>query len=39
MVVHDMDPVDLFPYKAPQMRRVFAAFQDALRGRARGRAA
>ncbi|MGU3543245.1 hypothetical protein [Methylobacterium sp. A52T] len=39
MVVHDMDSAELFPYKAPQMRRVFAAFQDALRGRARGRAA
>lgn len=25
-IVHDMDPVSLFPYKAPQMRKVFAAF-------------
>jgi glutathione synthase/RimK-type ligase-like ATP-grasp enzyme len=33
MVIHDMDPADLFPYKAPQMRRVFAAFQRAVRAR------
>lgn len=26
MIVHDMDPVDLYPYKAPQMRKVFSAF-------------
>ena len=25
-IVHDMDPPDLFPYKAPQMRKVFDAF-------------
>ncbi len=25
-IVHDMDPVDVFPYKLPQMRRIFAAF-------------
>ncbi len=25
-IVHNMDPVDLFPYKAPQMRKVFDAF-------------
>lgn len=30
MVVHDMDPVDLFPYKPPQMRKIFAAFQAML---------
>ncbi|MCJ2069636.1 hypothetical protein MKK75_12700 [Methylobacterium sp. J-030] len=35
MVIHDMDPVDLYPYKRPQMRRVFAAFQDAIRTRAK----
>ena len=29
-VVHAMDPVDIFPYKAPQMRRVFAAFREML---------
>lgn len=33
MVVHDMDSPELFPYKAPQMRRVFAAFQQALTAR------
>jgi hypothetical protein len=32
-VVHSMDPVDLFPYKRPQMQKVFAAFRDLL-GRA-----
>lgn len=25
-IVHDMDPVDIFPYKAPQMRKIFDAF-------------
>lgn len=25
-IVHDMDPVDTFPYKASQMRKVFDAF-------------
>ena len=30
MVVHSMDPEDLFPYKKPQMRKVFAAFHDLL---------
>ena len=30
MVVHSMDPEDLFPYKKPQMRKVFAAFRDLL---------
>jgi hypothetical protein len=34
MIVHDMDPPDLFAYKKPQMRKVFAAFQDLLRRRA-----
>jgi hypothetical protein len=29
-VVHDMDPVDLFPYKRPQMQKVFAAFRAML---------
>ena len=33
-IVHLMDPPDLFPYKAPQMRRVFAAFAAMLRHRA-----
>ena len=30
-VVHAMDPVDLFPYKPPQMQKVFEAFQNMLR--------
>ena len=30
MMVHAMDPVDLFPYKRPQMRKVFAAFRQML---------
>ena len=25
-IVHDMDPPDVFPYKGPQMRKVFGAF-------------
>jgi hypothetical protein len=31
MIVHDMDPPDLFPYKKPQMHKVFDAFQAMLR--------
>jgi glutathione synthase/RimK-type ligase-like ATP-grasp enzyme len=30
MIVHAMDPVDLFPYKPPQMRKLFTAFRDML---------
>lgn len=30
MVVHDIDPVDLFPYKQPQMHKIFAAFRTML---------
>jgi hypothetical protein len=30
MTVHSMDPVDLFPYKQPQMRKVFRAFRQML---------
>jgi len=30
MIVHALDPVDLFPYKQPQMRKVFTAFRDML---------
>jgi hypothetical protein len=33
MIVHSMDPPDLFPYKRPQMEKVFGAFQDMLRSR------
>lgn len=29
--VHAMDPVDIFPYKQPQMRKVFDAFYGMLR--------
>jgi glutathione synthase/RimK-type ligase-like ATP-grasp enzyme len=36
MVVHDMDDPDTFPYKAPQMRRVFDAFHQMLRHAAEG---
>ena len=38
-IIHQMDPPDLFPYKAPQMRRVFDAFGDLLRRRAHAAAA
>jgi hypothetical protein len=30
MVVHAMDPEDLFPYKQPAMRKVFTAFRQLL---------
>ena len=30
MTVHAMDPIDLFPYKQPQMRKVFRAFRRML---------
>ena len=30
MIVHSMDPPDLFPYKRPQMGKVFKAFQAML---------
>ena len=30
MIVHAMDSVELFPYKRPQMRKVFDAFRDLL---------
>ena len=36
-IVHDMDPPDVFPYKVPQMRKVFDAFAAMLHRRA-GRA-
>jgi hypothetical protein len=34
-VVHNMDSPELFPYKAPQMRKVFEAFAAMLYRRAR----
>ena len=33
MIVHAMDPVDLYPYKQPAMRKVFAAFRQMLEQR------
>jgi len=30
MIIHAIDPVDVFPYKQPQMRKVFAAFREML---------
>jgi glutathione synthase/RimK-type ligase-like ATP-grasp enzyme len=30
MIVHAIDPVDLFPYKQPQMRKVFGALRTML---------
>ena len=35
-IVHDMDPPDIFPYKVPQMHKVFSAFAAMLGRRARG---
>lgn len=29
--IHAMDPVDIYPYKQPQMRKVFGAFYEMLR--------
>ena len=37
-IVHLMDPPDMFPYKQPRMRRVFAAFEAMLRRRTKIRA-
>jgi hypothetical protein len=37
-IIHLMDPPDLFPYKPPQMRKVFAAFEAMLRRHAFGSA-
>jgi hypothetical protein len=33
-VVHNMDPPELFPYKPPQMKKIFDAFADMLQRRA-----
>jgi hypothetical protein len=33
-IVHDMDPPDVFPYKVPQVRKVFDAFAAMLHRRA-----
>ena len=34
MIVHALDPEDLYPYKKPQMAKVFEAFGTVLRARA-----
>ena len=34
-IVHDMDPPEMFPYKPPQMRKIFDAFAAMLERRAR----
>jgi hypothetical protein len=34
-VVHNMDSPEVFPYKPPQMRKIFEAFAAMLYGRAR----
>jgi hypothetical protein len=31
MTIHAMDPIDDFPYKHVQLRKVFNAFKDMLR--------
>ena len=33
-IVHNMDPPEVFPYKAPQMRKIFKAFEAMLHRRA-----
>ena len=34
-IVHDMDPVNVYPYKPAQMQAIFAAFAAMLKERAR----
>lgn len=34
LVIHAIDDNSLFPYKAPQMRKVFGAFRDMLHRKA-----
>lgn len=34
MIVHDMDPPEVFPYKRPQMQKIFGAFRAMLHSRA-----
>jgi hypothetical protein len=34
MIVHDMDPPEIYPYKLVQMRKLFAAFVRMLHERA-----
>jgi hypothetical protein len=33
LVVHDMDPPDLYPYKSPHMQKLFAAFREMLKNK------
>jgi glutathione synthase/RimK-type ligase-like ATP-grasp enzyme len=33
MIIHALDPVDVYPYKRPAMARLFAAFEGMLRAR------
>jgi len=35
MLVHAMDPADVYPYKRPQMLKLFGAFQEMLKAAAR----
>ena len=34
-IVHDMDPPEVYPYKGPQMKRIFAAFAAMLEAESR----
>lgn len=34
MIVHSMDPADMFAYKVPAMQKIFAAFESSLERRA-----
>jgi hypothetical protein len=36
-IVHNMDPPQIFPYKPPQMHKIFAAFQDMITRHAQSR--
>jgi hypothetical protein len=38
MIVHAMDPEDVFPYKAIQMKKLFRAFEAMLQSRAQAAA-
>ena len=31
LVAHDMDPPSLYPYKSPQMQKLFASFYEMLK--------
>jgi hypothetical protein len=39
MIVHSLDPVDIFPYKPRNMEKIFAAFESMLRRKADAAAA